>query len=106
MEKEKSFQTFVIDDVKHKTLLSTKYLLRKPYQPVKENIVKAFLPGKILKIMVKDGDKVKIGTDLCILEAMKMENRIKAHISGKITKLNINKGDKVTKNTVLLEIEE
>jgi glutaconyl-CoA decarboxylase len=48
----------------------------------KEEVVRAPIPGKILKVCVKPGDSVKKGDILLILEAMKMENEIFAPISG------------------------
>ncbi len=105
MEKEKSYKTFVLDDLKYKILYSKKFEERKPYEPIDQNLVRAFLPGKILKIMVKEGEIVKAGSDLCILDAMKMENRLKAPIAAKVLKINVKKGDLVSKNTVLIELE-
>ena len=67
--------------------------------------VKSPLPGVILDIKVKEGDIVKKGQTVIILEAMKMENSINADKDGKITKINVNKGDSVLEGTDLLIIE-
>jgi acetyl-CoA/propionyl-CoA carboxylase biotin carboxyl carrier protein len=50
------------------------------------------LQGNMWKVLVKQGDEVKEGQLLCIIEAMKMENEITAHKSGKITELPIIEG--------------
>lgn len=105
MEKDKSYKTFIIDDFRYKTLYSKKYENRKSYEFVNQNLIKAFLPGKILKVLVKEGDEVNIGSDLCILEAMKMENRLKSPINAKVLKINIEEGEKVSKSTLLMELE-
>jgi acetyl/propionyl-CoA carboxylase alpha subunit len=53
------------------------------------------MPGKVIKINVKEGDVVKKGTTLLIVEAMKMENHITAPADGMVEKINVNSGDKV-----------
>jgi len=73
-----------------------------------ENISKkvtAPLPGVILEVSKKEGDEVKTGDKLAVLEAMKMENNIMADSAGKIKKLHIKPGDSVLQGDVLIEIE-
>jgi propionyl-CoA carboxylase alpha chain len=106
MEQEKpKYKTFLLDDVKYKTNYSVKFEKRKPYEAPNPCILKSFLPGKILKVGVKVGDEVHRGTELCILEAMKMENIVRSNVHGKIVKLNIEKDSKVSKNAILMEFE-
>lgn len=106
MEQEKpKYKTFILDDVKYKTNHSVKFEKRKPYEAPNPGILKSFLPGKILKVAVKVGDEVHRGTELCTLEAMKMENIVRSSVNGKIVKINIEKGVKVPKNEILMEIE-
>ena len=54
--------------------------------------IKSPLPGVILEVKVKEGDMVKRGQTLLILEAMKMENDIKADRDGKVTSIKEKKG--------------
>jgi pyruvate carboxylase subunit B len=68
-------------------------------------VVKAPMPGMILKINKKQGELVEKGDSIIILEAMKMENEIKAPASGIITELNISEGKAVEKNSFLFSIE-
>lgn len=70
---------------------------------VSMNELKAPMPGMVLKIMVNEGDDVKKGDSLLVLEAMKMENNIKAPGDGKVSKIPIKAGDKVEKNQVLIK---
>jgi biotin carboxyl carrier protein len=65
--------------------------------------MKAPMPGLILSIMVEEGQEVKKGDPLLILEAMKMENIIKSPGDGKISALKAKKGDSVEKNQLLIE---
>ena len=57
--------------------------------------VNAPMPGNILKVNVKAGDKVKAGTVLVVLEAMKMENEIMAPKDGTVTQVLVSNGSKV-----------
>jgi len=67
--------------------------------------LKAPLPGSIFKIMVSEGDEVKKGQNLLIMEAMKMENDIKAEKDGVIKSLKVKVGDAVLQGDVLVEFE-
>jgi biotin carboxyl carrier protein len=68
----------------------------------KVNEIKAPMPGLVLDIRVLEGDVVKKGDAVLVLEAMKMENIIKSPTDGVIKKININKGVAVEKNQVLI----
>ncbi len=106
MEQDKAkYKSFIIDDVKYKTLYHTKYEKRKKYELANPNVLKSFLPGKILNISVNEGDRVLKGTELCILEAMKMENIIRSTVNGTVIKIHIQKGSVIPKNTLLMEFE-
>ena len=65
--------------------------------------VKAPMPGLVLKIMVAEGDAVKKGDNLFVLEAMKMENIIKSPADVVVKTVKIKPGDKVEKGQVLLQ---
>ncbi|MDD6210702.1 MAG: biotin/lipoyl-binding protein [Bacteroidales bacterium] len=67
--------------------------------------VKSPLPGVILDFKVKEGDVVKKGQVVVILEAMKMENNINADRDGKVVAIKVNKGDSVLEGTDLIIIE-
>ena len=62
------------------------------------------MPGKVIKVNVKEGDEVKEGDILCVVEAMKMENNIKAMTSAKVAKVFVNEGDKVDVKNILIEL--
>lgn len=65
--------------------------------------IKAPMPGMVLNILVKEGDAVKKGDSVLVLEAMKMENIIKSSGEGIIKKINAQKGKAVEKNQVLIQ---
>lgn len=62
------------------------------------------MPGSILGISVKVGDKVKKDQVVVILEAMKMENEIVSPVDGKVISIGISKGDSVNVGQALLQI--
>ena len=64
--------------------------------------VNAPMPGNILRIDVKEGDKVKAGQTLLILEAMKMENEIAAPKDGTVVQIATSKGAVVETGTPLI----
>lgn len=69
------------------------------------NALKAPLPGSIFKILKHEGDDVKKGETILIMEAMKMENNIQSEREGKIISLKVKEGDTVLQNDILAEIE-
>ncbi|HEY9003911.1 MAG TPA: biotin/lipoyl-containing protein [Mucilaginibacter sp.] len=64
--------------------------------------IKAPMPGLVLKLFVSEGDHVKKGENLFVLEAMKMENIIKSPADVTVKLVKIKPGDKVEKGQVLL----
>lgn len=75
-----------------------------PNQPKGTGFIKSPLPGTILSIDVKEGDSVKIGDRLLILEAMKMENNINSDKAGKISSIKVRARDSVLEGDILIEI--
>ena len=74
-------------------------------QQIKNAIVKAPIPGKILQILVNEQEFVEKEQLILILEAMKMKNRILSPIKGKVTKICVKVGDNVGQDQQLIKIE-
>jgi len=72
--------------------------------PAGGKTVKSPMPGNILDVKVKAGDKVEEGQVLMILEAMKMENEISAPVSGTVASVNVSSGSTVASGDVLCSI--
>lgn len=68
------------------------------------HIVEAPLQGSMFDILVKEGQTVKKGDVLAVLEAMKMENEIISPVNGKVSAINVEKGQNVNLGDVILQI--
>lgn len=66
--------------------------------------VESPMPGTILKVNVKVGDKVDEGQAVIMLEAMKMENEIVAPKAGTVASIDVNQGDSVNSGDVLITL--
>ncbi len=70
---------------------------------IKISDLKAPMPGLILDIKVVEGQEVKKGDAIMVLEAMKMENVLKAAGDGVVKAIKVHKGDSVEKNQLLIQ---
>ena len=68
----------------------------------KVNDIKAPMPGMVFKILVEEGQEIKKGDPLIVLEAMKMENVLKSPTDGIIKKIAVKTGVAVEKNQILI----
>jgi biotin carboxyl carrier protein len=69
-----------------------------------ENNVYAKMPGKIVKVLARSGDRVEKGAPVLVMEAMKMENEIRATQTGQIRNICIQEGQAVETGTLLIEL--
>ena len=85
--------------------------IRKTSAPVEQSVrpsagaIKSPLPGTVFKILVKQGDSVKIGDLLLIMESMKMENNILSEKTGIVKRILVSEKQAILQNDILLEIE-
>jgi len=63
------------------------------------------MPGTIVDVLVKIGQKVNAGDGVLVIEAMKMENEIQSAVTGTVVSIHVAKGDAVTPDQVLVEIQ-
>jgi glutaconyl-CoA/methylmalonyl-CoA decarboxylase subunit gamma len=106
--------SYAVELDKEVPVIKTPKIVKKPLANPKEgkpltsgtnfSTIKAPLPGNILKVNVKEGDEVKKGDVLMIMEAMKMENNVMTDVAGVIKSLKVKEGDTVLQNDVLIEI--
>ncbi len=69
------------------------------------NAIKAPLPGIVIEIKVKVGDKVSVGDTLVVLEAMKMANNLDAEVAGTVTAVCVRVGESVMEDAPLVVVE-
>ena len=67
--------------------------------------IKTPMPGKVVKLMVNEGDRVEAGQSLVIVESMKMENDIKSPTNGTVKSIHYAPGDLVEPNKPIIKLE-
>ncbi len=77
---------------------------RPAFAPEEEHDLNAPMPGRVVKVLVSEGDRVTKGTPLLLLEAMKMEHEIRASRDGAVTRLFRAAGEMVAMGDPLVEI--
>lgn len=104
-EEQEEFVDFAVTARKYKTLLTKKYQQRKPWVNPSAFEIQSSIPGTVIKIFVKEGDIVKEGEPLLILEAMKMQNKFEMPFTAKIKRIDIKEGERVAKDVLMIELE-
>jgi biotin carboxyl carrier protein len=66
--------------------------------------VHAYMPGRVVAVLVEQGGHVDVGQGIVVLEAMKMENEIRAEVAGVVTRLHVEPGQSVEGGDLLFEI--
>lgn len=99
---EKESIKIVIDEVEYTTYSTPSFDKKQKWSHPDERIITSIIPGTIVDVFVKEGDKVKEGDQMLIIEAMKMNNRINFAMPGTIDKIHIKPGDIVSKGRVLI----
>ena len=64
------------------------------------------MPGTILEVLVKQGQRVREGQTLLVMEAMKMEHKILAPSGGEVSSVHYKEGDRVDMGSVLIEMTD
>ena len=75
-----------------------------PKMPSGEGMIHPPMPGRVITIKVKEGDSVKRGSPLLVLEAMKMQNEIISNMDGVVREIRVSEGDLVESDDVLIVI--
>lgn len=101
---EVEYIDFAVTARKYKTLLTEKYKDRKPWTNPSPYDIHSYIPGTIVEVMVKEGQLVKEGEPILVLEAMKMRNRIEMPFTARIKKIYVEKGMKIPKEFLMIEL--
>ena len=70
-----------------------------------DNILRSPMPGRVISILVRPGDSVSTGDEVCVVEAMKMEQSIRAHRDGIVKTIYVQPMDPVKTDDPLIELE-
>lgn len=103
--KKTRFQSILIDETKYKTYHTKKFINRAKWTKPDDNKIYSFIPGTILDVSVKKGQKLRKGQRLLVFEAMKMKNRIYIDKTCVVKDIYIKKGDVIPKGKMLIEVE-
>jgi biotin carboxyl carrier protein len=98
------FPTLLTGSGKFHTQMTPKFEKRKVWETPNPKLIKAIIPGTIIDVYVKNGQEVKKGEILLILEAMKMQNQILMPFDGKIKKVWVKSDQKIPKNELMIEL--
>lgn len=98
-------KSLIVDGVKYRTRLNKKYLSRRAWESPDPRKITSNIPGTILKINIKEGQKVSKGDIMLILESMKMKNNIIFHIGGTVKKIHVREGIMIPKDYLMIELK-
>ena len=104
-DKKVRCKSLVIDGTKYRTNYNKKFENRKDYVSPDPKKILSFIPGTIVKLYVKEGQEVKPGDNMLILEAMKMKNRVVFDRGATIKSVKVKEGEKVPKNYLMVELK-
>ncbi len=103
--KKSRFNSLLIEGTKYKTFFTEKFKNRVKWEQADDRKYYSAIPGTILKICVKEGDKVSAGDQMFTLESMKMKNKIIFAKDGIVKKIYAVKNQKIPKRFLMLELE-
>jgi pyruvate carboxylase len=95
----------VVDHTPYQTRSTTKFARHREYQRQDPLKVVAHIPGLIVEICCKAGDKIQREDRLAVLDAMKMKNALLAAQSGVVEAVHVKAGQRVAKNQLLISLK-
>ena len=97
------FETLVVEGAAYRTRFTRKFAQRTPYVAPDATKLLAHLPGVIVTVHVRAGDRVKRGDPLLVLEAMKMKNDLLASRDATVKTVHVTVGQMAAKGQLLIE---
>ncbi|MDR1567511.1 MAG: pyruvate carboxylase, partial [Streptococcaceae bacterium] len=86
--------------------VKTTVVAKRKAEPTNREQIGATMPGSVVQINVKKGDKVRKGQALMVTEAMKMETTIEANFEAEIVSIHVTEGEAITTGDLLIELKE
>jgi biotin carboxyl carrier protein len=102
---EDKIRHLLIDDTKYETEVPERFTGKEEKEAAGSEEIRAVIPGVIVAVKVRKGQKVTAGDVVIVLEAMKMYNDIEAEADGKIAEIFVSEGDKVAKNQLMIRLD-
>ena len=99
------FYNLFVGGSSYRTRMTPKFRSRKPFVRRDPKQIRAVIPGSILEVLVRPGQRITCGDPLLVLEAMKMQNDVCAKCDGSIKQVLVKPGQKVSKGDLLVQIE-
>ena len=96
---------FHVDGTDYETHSTRRWRERKAWVPADRTAVVTQIPGLILEVLVKPGQRVTRGEGVVVLEAMKMANQVQTLWDGTVKRVVVEVGQTVPRGTVLVELE-
>ena len=96
---------FHVDGTDYETRATRKWRERQPWIPSDRAAVTALIPGLILEVLVKPGQRVRCGEGVVVIEAMKMANEVASPWDGVVKAVLVSVGQNVPRGAVLVELE-
>lgn len=104
-ESQPELVEFTVGGRTYLTTLTEKFKKRKVWTKPDEKQVISHIPGTVHEVFIREGDRVKAGDRLMVVDAMKMLNIITSTVEGKVKNVYVKAGDKIAKGKVMLEFE-
>ena len=96
---------FHVDGTDYETRATRKWRERKPWIPADHTAIPTLIPGLVLEVLVKPGQRILRGEGVVVIEAMKMANDVESPWDGVVKAVLVNVGQNVTRGTVVVELE-
>lgn len=98
-------KTLYIESGSYKTETTDKFENRKPWKKPCENEIHSYIPGTVIHLFAEEGERLKKGDCIMILEAMKMQNKVLMPADGVVKSINVTENQKVPKGYLMILIE-
>ena len=103
--KKNRWKSLIIDGTKYQTRLNAKFVNRKKWESPDPKKILSNIPGTIEKIFIKEGQEVKKGDQILIVEAMKIKNKILIQTGGRVKSIKVTEGERIPKDHLMVELE-
>lgn len=104
MEEKKETLQLAVEGRVYTTSYTKKFRERKKWEAPNPKHIMSYIPGTVLEVFAKEGDKIDAGAVLMKYEAMKMHNTIVSPEAGTIKKIHVQTGTVFRKGTLLIEL--